>query len=95
MENKILICLILIGFQSCDSINDGKRNLENLNRVNAGMSVNNVLHIMGKPIDTYNELLYDNTFSMQYSAPVGYSDNIYITFSKSDSLVLHKSDGSE
>lgn len=46
----VLTAFLLLTFISCDK--PGNKNMDNLKKVSIGLSVNEVVEIMGKPIDT-------------------------------------------
>lgn len=86
---KVLLCALSIAIcisQGCT----GKytQNANNIKKVQIGMDKKQVINIMGVPefidADTFDKERY----SYIYGAPMLYSDNFYIFFSRKDSVVV-------
>ena len=65
-------------------------NCDNLQKIQRGMSVEEVITVMNGQPDTIlvNFFVAKDQFSYLYPVPFGASENVYINFSEKDSLVI-------
>lgn len=77
-------------FNSCES----KETITyKIKKIKTGMPISKVDSIMGKPDNVFIDPANHEQFRYQYNASLGMSDNIYVIFSISDSLVKYINDG--
>ncbi len=69
--------------------------MDNLKKVSIAMSVNEVVEIMGKPIDTVDYFKEPVIEAYYYEAPFLNSDGIYIGFDDKGKVNFIKSDKGE
>lgn len=81
----------ILFLNSCGGDPKLDRNVENIREIKVGITVSSVEKIMGKPDSVLS--WEPNVFMYMYDVPIGMSDNIYVRFSKSDSIVLSVVDG--
>jgi outer membrane protein assembly factor BamE (lipoprotein component of BamABCDE complex) len=69
---------------SCN--NEGKHNLENLEKIKIGMTPEEVEKIMGHPRDTFSVNHYHLIY--KYEPPFGYSDDIQVYFDSVYTVIM-------
>ena len=89
---KTIMAFLIILFSGCSESQESK-NYENFKKIKLEMDYNEVINIMGSPMNSAQ--LNNDTlrFSIAYSSVSGSSDDYYIFFSKRDSIVVAIGDG--
>jgi len=69
------------------------KNAELIKKITPGMTDKQVRSIMGQPDKIETQPLFDQEYNFLYEAPMSYSDNFRVFFTKEDSTVLRIGDG--
>lgn len=99
IDKFFFILFVLFFMTSCNQDKE-KRNYENIKKIQKGMSLDQVIEIMGNPDYIHNSLPapmsadFDSIFIYNYKFTIGASGDIEIWFENSDSTVYTTYDGS-
>jgi hypothetical protein len=69
------------------------KNVKLIKKIKVGMTEKQVRGIMGNPDKVGAYPFYDQEYNFLYEAPIGFSDDFRVFFSKNDSLVIRIGDG--
>lgn len=81
-----MLCIIICINQGCAG--GYTQNANNIKKVRIGMHKEQVIDIMGVPESIDADSFDKERYSYIYGAPMLYSDNFYIFFSRKDSVVV-------